>query len=356
MNSVFLIKTPLQLLNAIEAKHHFKLNTKDCVLIIMGDRKSQPQILMLAKNVGEWGKVIVLNETPLFFDNPFEIKHSLMRSIWRSKFFSKSFFYVRRLNRIKKFLGELEYIFVGFARYVYMRHFVNVSPHKHVFLLDDGNATIRLAKERREGVAFNPDISWKKRLKNYLKKILQGVNDIEQEKLGFFTIYNVVAGERDPIVENKFDYVRSRLDSLDTTDDVFFLGSPLSETGIIGQRRYFDYLIKIKKYYCDNKIIYVAHRRESKEKLKKIENELALDVVQYNYPIEYQLAMIGPRPKVLASFFSSALDSCSLIFEDKLKIVSFKIDLEGSSRRDEIESIYNSYNSSNSNVFVETFY
>lgn len=345
------------MLNAVEAKHFFKLRTEDCILIVMGDRKSQPQILKLASGMGEWDNIVVLNESPLFIGNPLEKKAPYKSKLWGASFFKKSFFYVRRLNRIKKYLGEVEYIFVGYPRYVYMRHFINITPHKQVFLLDDGNATIRLAKERRFPAITENVVGWKKRLKTSAKRILQGVKDDEKETLGFFTIYNIEAGANDSIVKNDFDYIRSRLDLLETTDEIYFLGSPLSEVGILAQDEYFEYLKRVKDYYKDNKIVYIVHRRESWDKLKRLERELDFHIELFDYPIEYQLVMIGPRPAVLASFFSSALDSCSLIFENKLQIVAFKIDVVNGLRKDEVDEIYTNYVSNeNINVISERSY
>ena len=358
MRSVFLIKSPLQLLNAVEAKHYFKLRTENCVLIVMGDRKSQPQILKLASCMGEWGNLIVLNESPLFIGNPLEHKKTTGLKVWGAGFFKKSFFYVRRLNRVQEYLGAVEYVFVGYPRYVYMRHFINITPHKEVFLLDDGNATIQLAKERRDSkLSEEMDVGWKKGLKRSAKRRLQGVKDAEKEVLGFFTIYDIVAGKNDSVIKNNFDYVRSRLSLFEGTEAVYFLGSPLSEVGILNQDEYLDYLRRVKEYYKTKKLVYIIHRRENEDKLKLIERELGWDMVLYEYPIEYQLAMVGPRPSILASFFSSALDTCALIFKNDLKIVSFKIDVKNSPREEEIESIYNSYSlNKNSNILIEADY
>lgn len=344
MKSIFLIKTPLQLLNAIEAKHHFNLQTEDCVLIILGDRKSQPQTLALANQVGEWGELLILDEVPLFFNHPLDRSSSFLNDIWKTRLFRKSFFYVRRLNRISKLFGKVDYIFIGYARYVYMRHFINTTPHEKVFLLDDGNATLQLAKERRKGIkSAVPGL--KKRINLGFKRIFQGVKNQQKEILDFFTIYDVIAGKEDRIIKNDFSYIRSKIDTLTVTEDVYFLGSPLSETGIIEQQVYIEILRKVKEYFSGRNLLYVVHRRENKSKLEEISNKLGLELVLFEYPIEYQLAIIGPRPSILASFFSSALDSCGLIFGEKLKIISFEFNLESSPRKSEIEAIYNSYKS-----------
>ena len=177
MNNVFLIKSPLQLLNAVEAKHHFKLSTEDCILIIMGDRKSRPQILELANVQHQWGKIILLNAVHLIFGNPLEDNshYSAPRSFWQSEIFRSSVFHVRRLNRISKYVGEVRYIYIGYSKYVYMRHFVNNTPHQKTFLLDDGSATIRISKERKEGINKANRLPVKKRIKLFAKKIFLGL-------------------------------------------------------------------------------------------------------------------------------------------------------------------------------------
>jgi len=349
MKSVFLIKTPLQLLNAVEAKYAFGLNSQDCVLIIMGDRKSQPQALNLVGSMEEWGEVLVLSDISLFFNGGDKV--SVYDFIWKMKIFSKSFFNVRRLNRISRYLGKVEYIFIGYARYVYMTHFMNMTPHEAIYLLDDGNATLQLAKERKEGCRAVVVKGGLRKLKYIIKKYVQGVKCNDAEKLGFFTIYEIETSESDHVVVNKYEHIRSELNKVDQSNGVYFLGSPLCETGLIETGEYIRCLQRVKEYYNDSEMIYVSHRRENPENLDRIKNKLDIEIVEFNYPIEYQLASVGPKPKVLASFISSALDSCRVIFEEKLDIVSFKLDYQSSPVKDKIADIYESYESKTSKHF-----
>jgi hypothetical protein len=62
-------------------------------------------------------------------------------------------------------------------------------------------------------------------------------------------------------------------------------------------------------------------------------------------------------PEILVSFVSSVFDSCRLIFDDQLKLISFRLELQDSERRKYVESVYNSYESLiNENFIVETDY
>ena len=357
MKSIFLVKTPLQMLNAVEARHYFNLEYDNCILIIMGDRKSQPQLLMLADDMDEWGTVIVLNDVNLIFSLLCSNRTLSTYNTQSFSFLNKSFFNIWRLNRISKCVGEVDYIFVGYSRYVYMRHFVNITSHKYVVLLDDGNATTQIAKERKEGQVYPAHLGFKKKIKIISKRLLQGVKDMDLVNLSFFTIYNITPNENDKIIKNSFKYIRSRIEKLDVSENIYFLGSPLDESGIICQSDYLIHLSRVKNYFKDKNIIYIAHRRENPDNLEVIKSTLDLEVILFDYPIEYQLAMIGPRPGVLASFVSSALDSCRYIFGDSLKIMSFRLDLDGTPRQKEIESIYDAYEiHQNENFFLVSRY
>jgi len=346
MKNIFLIKTPLQLLNAIEARNFFNYSIDDCVLVVMGDRKSQPQILNLVNAVNEWGKVVDLNDVDLFSRDPFKKnKYKFLEIIQKNKFFKKSFFYIIRLNKISNFLSNVECIFIGYTQYAYMTHFVNVTEHKKLFFLDDGNGTVEWAKKRRGRIAPISNMNFKGKLKLYAKRFFQGIKDEEKEGGCFFSAYDISPSNRYQSIKNNFSYLRSKVVSLPAIDKVYFIGSPLSEVGIVSHKYYMDHLEKISKYFHNKELVYIAHRRDSLEKRAYIEKNLKMEVVLFDYPVEYQLAFIGPRPVVLASFFSAALDSCRLIFGEKLNIVSFRVDAVNSPQRGSINDIYASYES-----------
>lgn len=345
MNSIFLVKSPLQLINAVEAKHYFGLADTDCVLIVMGDRKSYTQLVNLANVNHQWGRVIPINRVGLFVG---DVVSSCARDSndlagSRDTLLRSSFFTIRRLNRIAKYMKNVQNIFIGDYDYIYMRHFVNSVNHNKTILLDDGTATVDVAKRRYESAENGAVLRVSKRIKIAAKKILMGLKDSAPVSLCFFTAYDVEAGKDDEFVSNDFQYLRSVSQTLKEVDDIYFLGSPLSEVGFLEEQSYLHQLKMVKNYYPDNTIIYVAHRRENKNKLEQIENELKIKVCLFDYPVEYQIAIIGPKPRQIISFFTSALENMRLIMGDKLKIVSFRL-VEGSYKSNEkIDAIYQYY-------------
>jgi len=352
MKSVFLVKSPLQLLNAIEAKHYFKVPKKDCVLIVMADRKSQYQLLNLVKLKAEWGTVIVLNEVNLFFGNPIETNdYGWFKRLWMGDVLKKSIFNVRRINRIRKYLPEVKYIFVGYINYVYMVHYVNVTKHDEVLLLDDGNVTFEFSRHRKNNEARN--LSAIKKLKMFLKRYLQGLESEVVKHVCFFTMYDIESSGNDCVVKNNYSHIKSQISNSQLTGNIFFLGSPLCEVGVVSSNDYLKNLSKVINYYGKSNVTYIAHRRESPERLEEIKQCLDIRVMYLELPIESYLATTNSMPKIVSSFISSALDSCRVIFGEKLTVVSFKLHITDSKEIDKIEKAYKSYEDKvNENFYI----
>jgi len=60
-----------------------------------------------------------------------------------------------------------------------MTHFVNVTEHKKLFFLDDGNGTVE------------SNMNFKGKLKLYAKRFFQGIKDEEKEGGCFFSAYDI---------------------------------------------------------------------------------------------------------------------------------------------------------------------
>lgn len=341
--SVFLVKTPLQLLNALEAKQHFNLTDEETVLIVFADRVNRTQMESLIDIYKVWGRAIYLDDVNLFFGDPLaDEKLSAFQRFWSGDRFSRSLFYLRKLNRLSRAVGKTKYIFLGYGQFAYMKHFMNVTPHQKAIQLDDGNVTLKLAREVGAGRSSVPGNSLRKRVKTVLKRTFQGMKDGDAAYNCFFTVYDIPPGLIDEVISNRYSFVSEKISDQRVGEKIYFLGSPLGK-GIIDQDLYIKALNTVKAYFRDEMITYIAHRREKPGMLERIRNDVGFEVERFPYPIEFQLISDNERPKILASFFSSALDTCQLIFGDKLDIYAFKLNLEGSPRRDDIYAIYDNY-------------
>lgn len=353
MKSVFLVKSPLQLINALEAKYYYKLDDSDCVLIIMADGKSYPQMMALARSQNEWKNILLLNRVPLLFSNPWHIEKINYDEldVLRKTIFRGTFYNIWRLNRLVHSIDYIDNVFMGCNNSIYMRHFVNSLKHNNTILLDDGAATIDIARKRRDGLDREVPVKLYKKLKINLKRFFLRLNDYQPDKVTFFTVYDIDVFGNDSLIKNNFNYIREKSLTSNVLDVIFFVGSPLSETGFMSEENYIKHLIKVKEYFVGNKIIYVAHRRENEKKLEKIRKKLGVDVKMFDYPLEYQIAVIGQKPKILAAFVTSVLENMRLIMGEELMMISFKLIDGAYVNKDGIDEVYEYYKEKSSDKF-----
>lgn len=353
MKSLFLVKSPLQLLNAVEARHYFSLNKEECVLIVMSDKKNYPQMIKLINEQRQWGDVIVLDKMSVLVSSSNINKYNKVNS--RSMPFSESqkssFFTLLKLSKLANIYKDINYLFVGDSHNAVIRGFINKSAAKKTVLLDDGVGAIYMADIRRRGHKDTPNIKFKKKIKIWLKRFFQRLDDRQSDSVCFFSAYNLDVADRDELVLNEYHYLRSKVDTLKNTDNILFLGSPLSEVGLMSESDYIEQLKMVCDDYEDRKITYVSHRREDKKKLNLINCIENIEVVYLEYPIEYQLTIFGPLPKLVVSFVTSALENLRIIMGNKVEIVSYRL-IKGTYKdSDRIDEIYNYFKTNIASCF-----
>ena len=129
--------------------------------------------------------------------------------------------------------------------------------------------------------------------------------------------------------KNNFDFInlRKKLNSynLFKSERSFFIGQPLSELGLISEEKYLSVLDACSK---DNELVYFPHRRESREKLSKLD----VNVHFSEAPLELELLLMGELPISVIGFYSTALYTLKLLYGIdsycyKLELVSKEVEL-----------------------------
>ena len=321
--NVFMIETAHQLLNAIEAKH--RLGLRDCRLVVMVHRdypRSAYEVLVAPE---EWAAVHYLER----IDEPEGPSGFWFRFGGSERL--RGYFATLQLRKLRQRLDELagsmvraERVFLGNYWVEYMRHFANVLPHDRLWLLDDGTATLLINDRRRQGQPLDRYESTE-RVKVRLVNRALGMDTRQEPGLSFFTIYELETRAEDEVFRHDYAYLRSVAQGGEASDEVFFLGQTLMDEGL-SREDYLEYLKKVLVYFAGEKLVYVAHKGEPADKVAYIENELGVPVRRFGVPIEYQLTFRRSKPKLLASFCSSALENCRVIFGTELQIRAFYID------------------------------
>jgi hypothetical protein len=267
----------------------------------------------------------------------------------------------KEVDNIVKILGSATNLFLGdYMRSVYqvphMYHFANTLKHERLFLLDDGTNVNTINDDRR--IAFpiesnsNGPGSYLYRLKKMLRDRLIEWNDKAADSVTFFSAYDINVQDGDFLIKNEYKYLRSLTKNAAPSDEVFFLGQCMVEGGYMTEEVYLEYLNKINDYFAHEKMIYIPHPRESAHMIGKIREYPGLTIKSFNVPIECEICLNGNRPKVLASFFSSALQNCRIMLGD-ISIIAFYVPPVHLLRDHEyVNTVYQYYSSHTSELFT----
>ena len=329
MVNVFLIETPFQLLNAIEAKNYFELANNHLV-IRLGVGLTREAFEPLIKQ-GDWDRVqyVTLEYENLEFESRL-LGKKLSDRVRGYRYEYQQYANRRKLDAIMNSFGRVKNIFLG--NYLkdwkqYMRHFANNLRYESLYLLDDGTDIIQVNNERKNAplAKYNTKRpgSWFSRIKAMYHETIIDWNDKDAERVTFFTAYDLEVRDGDLLIRNEYRYLRKIAANTVPSDEILFLGQCLVEDRYMKDEFYLDYLRRIKEYFAGEKLVYVPHPRESSEIIDKIKKSLKLEIKRIHVPIEYEISIRGNAPKVLASFFCSALENCRVILGQHIKIKAF---------------------------------
>ena len=299
--NVFVVETPLQLLNAKEARAHFGISPRDSLLVLLGGntRGNRLQLMQLV-NSEEWRDVHYLGRTdPLSFAVTELRAHPLLRSI-----------------------GQAERVMIGEYRSPLMRDFATKLKPRQAVLLDDGVATLGVAQYRqlcaREA---NPPPYVRKGWKGWVEKNMLRVTGTDLSEITFFTIFSISTSPPDTLIKHDYPQLRNGIPDIKHRNETYFLGSPLVECGYMTEE---DYAASLREALepCDGHTKYIPHRRENDAKVARLASSLDLDVLRLDEPIELVLVGTGILPTRLASFHSTAMATCQALFGNALSMTS----------------------------------
>jgi hypothetical protein len=300
--NLFIITSPLQLINAIEAREYFQTKNNKLVAIFTEfESKNKDQIIKLI-NENEWDDV-------LYFDmRPTGTKTTFFRQIKLAKQLQKEIY-----NNV--FCGDLSSSIKLIVS--------NVQKNK-VYLLDDGATTINRHLN---------ELSGNTKKKNPPKKILRqlrfnifGLKTALNDTINMFTSYKLEPHADEKIIHNNLTYFKN-IFLADTTLDkqVYFLGQPLSELNIVNRETYLSYINTIRHHYSNQNIIYIPHRFEKNiEEIEKLQNA-NFTVKHIDLPVELEFINCKTYPMQLCSFFSSALFTLNILYPEA-SITAFEVE------------------------------
>ena len=302
--NLFIVASPLQFLNAIEAKEAFKTNNN--VLILMYNTNlnatdaNQKSTLLHQE---DWDEIIQYD----------------LGSVHKNKRF---FYQVRLIKSLLKF--QYDYIFSGSFGTMHQVILANLKP-QHIYLIDDGNATIFTYEQVKDNKYFST-LSFSRKAR-VLRFLLVNLKWKINQDINFFTSFNIQPLKNSKVVYHDFTYLKSnKLRECKNDNHIYLLGQNLADIGIMSKNIYLNYIEKIMKHN-DEKIIYIPHRSEEIDDRYNylISDSFKIEVSEG--PIESVFIAKNIYPKIIISFVSSALYNLDRIF-DKAEVYAIKINPE----------------------------
>jgi hypothetical protein len=335
---VFIVKTALQLVNAWEARLYFDTPHDDASLIIVETEETDiniKQMSILLESQG-WSDVHVVSYKPKYrgVSSARGLSSKLKRIVNIRCFTSE-------LNRLASSFAYAERVFIGNYTNKYLLHLANRLKPKSVYLLDDGMLTLTINEMRKRAFAANSSKNGKPELKRRGRVVLSkawgylaGIDRTPPRKVTFFTNYDLAVCEADSVVVNHYQHLRSQIKELTPAKPVAtvcFLGMPWEAT-FKHEDLYLDCVRRARDHFVESNtksnFIYIPHRREGEETVRRVAKELNVTIETYSLPIECHMIMSKQLPKTVASFTSTGLVNCSLLFDGLIETVSFRIPVD----------------------------
>jgi len=332
-SNLFVIDTPHQLLNAMEAVHSLQL-TNNHLLVIRFKNAYNDRFMPLIKT-SDW--VTVSFPSP-FIDSRRWVEQLLgpMASRWYYRYL-----HFQRMHTMAKLAARFRHVdklFLGhyFAEEKpFMRHIADTIKYNTLYLLDDGTDTIEI-NERRHRIdssdrkaPIKPSASWIsvcKIIETHLRTKYWNWHLAEAPCVTFFTVYDLDVRKGDRLIRHNYSYLRSLapLEQSRMPDTVIFIGQCIAD-GYFEIGAHFEFLSRVREYFAREKLIYVVHPRESSSCLTRVRETLQCDIWPSSSVIEYDLVIRGIKPKAIAGFVSSAIITLAYLMDSDVQIVSFHI-------------------------------
>tara|TARA_R110002072_G_C7974062_1_gene535130 strand:+ start:2345 stop:3334 length:990 start_codon:yes stop_codon:yes gene_type:complete len=287
--NLFIVRSPLQFLNAIEAREKFACNNTVLVLMFNTNIKNTEQMRSLLK-VDEWNEIIEYDQQKIPRLKRFIAQATLVKTLKKQPY---------------------HYVFSGDFGTINQIIISNVKAEE-IYLVDDGMATIAIYNKIRNQHYFREQ-SLSSKMKFYRYK-LAGLTYLIKQAINFYTIYEIKSTDLIQVKYHEFNHLKShQLQQCQHTELTYLIGQNMIQSGLMDADTYILYIKKIIANYSGD-IIYIPHRTEvGIRELKKLESD-RFTIKKSTGAIEIVLLNDGIYPAHIVSFFSSALFNLDKIF------------------------------------------
>ncbi len=334
--NVFFIGTPLQLLNATEAKHALQLSNNHLIVALDFTFWPPTDIFTRLIQENEWESVryLTLRDVRKEFYSPYlGVRISKRISNYRQQY--RQYRNRALIDKFARSITTVSNLVLGSYHGDHSRHLANRLNYEALYLVDDGTDVLLINDERkgkceteRRWQNGNRQMSPWRGIKARVRRTILEWDQRQAAKLTFFSAYDLETRSEDRLIKNDYVHFRKSIRAGNGDGSCFFLGQCLARDGFLSDDAYLKYLQKVRSHFGRNPIIYVPHPRESEEAVNRINQQLGFIIKRLSVPIEWHLLRNGANPSILASFFCSALVSCAKIYGRRFDFKAFYLEPE----------------------------
>lgn len=295
LDALYFIESPLQLLNAYEASCFFCCESNLYIIRLSGKMKNDNQMISLCSFLR------LKRESVIFIKARSDSLPSVAIGFFRT------LFYLLTNRASRYFVGNIDSRFIKLF-YPFIR--------KNIVLLDDG-----------------------------LKSVIVQSGFNKENYLDMFSMYELPSIEGQNIYRNDYTVIRDLIGNKNIKKNnsvVFFIGTKISECGLIDEEAYLITINKIIDRYIEQglEFVYIPHRDECYSKLKIISSRFGVRVEELSYPVELIGFYEREIPCMISSFYSTALYTMRLIYNVDVDCFKFHYGNLDEKTKGELDSVY----------------
>ena len=194
-----------------------------------------------------------------------------------------------------------------------------------IVVVDDGTAMLRI--NRRGLLPRSRDRGYEV-LRHIIFSAVGVRGVLPPANLKFFSTYSLdgYVGVGDTVIRNDYRNLSAELRALPPDEDsVYVIGSPYREANVVSEGDV-ELALQLIRFAADStgkEVIYAAHRRERKEKLEALADEVT--VVTPDVPFEILPLVLGKRPQTVVGYYSSLFVTLNELLAGSIEIIALEI-------------------------------
>ncbi|WP_456389704.1 hypothetical protein [Hydrogenimonas sp.] len=290
--NIFLVRSPLQALNAIEAKAYFAPDEYNILIVCYRKSYDKALIKRIIELAPQWSEIH-------FF--PLKPHLSLFHSF----------------RRLLKRFPKVKYCMIGDYSHL-INYYMNRLHYRDLIMLDDGTGTVYRAHQiqnRTLHTTHKTRFHAKSILSIWLNRLF-GIDERYLYKVTLFTIYKELAQDTQlPIIYNRYRFLQNKTFTKPQRRTVYFLGSRIQEW-FTDRTKFSEYLKSIVRYYQEQDIqfFYILHRKEEEGHIAEMAKQLEFEYVRFENIIEVELLQTDTLPMEIATFVSTGVTTLKTLY------------------------------------------